>query len=349
MDYVDEENGKFCDIHSLGLDSQALRLVGKATEAFAGETIRYFRVERGLSGATKIVAKPESLFPLMLKIGPKGEIQRECDGDGLLRYRIPPLSIPPLESVHYENELGVIVYRYITGGRVRHVIRRFDTAFHQLPSYTVLQIVDDLYDVILKKCHWLDGKYEMLPLRLPDLTTPRELDGDEKWSKLLGEYDNYRRIADGTIAPHGITHGDVHAKNILITRNDAPILIDFSMAMPRSCHYIDFAKMEVNLQFQVENNSARNLWRVGTQVYSADSLIVPRSNTKLLSCVHRIRSNLWQGCVRGSLKMNSQDIDRGYRGYLLYCLGRFYSRTSNSEENRNIAYQEFLGLLGYSQ
>src|SRR3546814_14836219 len=84
----------------------------------------------------------------------------------------------------------------------------FDTAFSELTTYGVLQIVDDLYDVILKKCHWLDGQYEMRSLELPFLLTPDDLQGDEKWDRMFEAYRDFKEEADGVTAPQGKGHGD---------------------------------------------------------------------------------------------------------------------------------------------
>src|SRR3989442_3017908 len=185
----------------------------------------------------------------------------------------------------------------------------------------------------------------MSPITLPEMSTTSELNSDSQWVDIVSRYDNVRKVCSRIQAPHAVVHGDLHAKNILITRDDAPVLIDFSMARTDTCQYLDFAKFESYLQFQINGLLADEMWRIESLMYGDTSLIIPHSNSKLAACIHRIRSNLWQGCTRQSLQMNSEDIDLGYRGYLIYCLMRFYSRGSNSTDSRNRAYHQLTHLI----
>lgn len=347
MDYVDDLNGRFVEtLVDLGLDDDACSLIEKAVSRFTPLKVRYFILQRGLSNVYKVVAKPETLYPLLIKIGPRKEIDPEIAGDKLLRDRMPPLSIPPLEEVLHGETYSLIAYRYVTGGRVRDLIKRFDTELPSLDTYSSIEVIDNIYDIALKKSHWLDGQFEIKEIELPPLFTPDHLRSNNDWIVIRDRYEQYRNEIEGTPAPYGIVHGDLHSKNVLIARGNIPVLIDFSMAEQNACHYIDFSKLEVHLQFQIDKDVAEKMWRVRELVYGNDSLILPRSNTKLLACIHRIRSNLWQGCSRREVGMKSDDIDKGYRGFLLFSLARFYSRDKNAMQNREIAWEEFFSLLG---
>jgi len=345
MDYVDDFNADFIEIEALHISDDDKALLREICQPYEKNRVRYVVIERGLSGAVKLVAKPECLFPLFIKLDSAEAISREEAGDRLIRNRVPPLSIPPLEAVVLRENRGAIAYRYVTGGRVRHLIRRFDTALRELSTYKALAIIDDIFDVILKKCHWLDGQYKVCPIRLPEMPTTSELNSDSNWIDMLNCYEQVRDFCSRIDAPHAIVHGDLHAKNVLVTRDDTPVLIDFSMAKTDTCQYLDFAKFESCLQFQVDGLLAEEMWRTESLMYGKTSLIIPHSNSKLAACIHRIRSNLWQGCTRLSLQMDSEVIELGYRGYLIYCLMRLYSRTANSTDSRNRAYHQVKSLF----
>ena len=338
MDYVDDINGEFVDdLANFDLDPDARGLIEQAVTRFSPLKVRYLELQRGLSDAYKIVAKPETLYPLLIKIGLTTDIKTEISGDKLLRDRMPPLSMPPIEEVLYGDAHALIAYRYVTGGRVRDLVKRFDTELPNLSTYNALEIIDTVYDIAMKKCHWLDGQYEIKEINLPPLYRPDDLEDYDDWEIIEREYNQYKERIKGTPAPYGIVHGDLHSKNILVARGNTPVLIDFSMAAESCCHYIDFSKFEVHLQFQVAATFAKKVWRVKERVYGSDPLIVPRSNTKVLACIHRIRANLWQGCTRREVSLALDDIDKGYRGYLLFSLARFFLRRKNAPENRRIA------------
>jgi len=344
MDYVDDLQGDFLELEQLDVSDEDRWLLAELAKPYSPLKVRYVLISRGLSSAIKIVAKPETLFPLLVKLDARQQIEQEAHGDMIIRDRVPPLSIPPLERVIHAESRSALAYRYVTGGRVRHLIRRFDTVFQSLNAYRAIQIVDDVFDVILKKCHWLDGQYTMDKVILPDMRYESELEGDQQWTELAYLYEKVQNILSNKKAPHGVVHGDLHAKNILVTRDDAPVLIDFAMVQEGLCVFYDFARFETNLQFQVDGALADKFWRNQELFYGETSLIIPHGNSKLSACVSRIRGNLWQGCSRKSLRMDTADVDAVYRGYLIFCLLRFYSRTSNSMDSRARARNQILGL-----
>ena len=345
MDYVDDLQGHFLELSQLDIVCEEDHaLLAELAARYAPLKVRYVVISRGLSTSIKIVAKPETLFPLLIKLDSREVIEKEVRGDSIIRNRVPPLSIPPLEQFTYRGSRGALAYRYITGGRVRHLIRRFDTVLSLLPTYRALQIIDDIFDVILKKCHWLDDQYIMKAVQLPDMIYKSKTPTDENWPKLLTLYHEVQSCLCHIIAPHAIVHGDLHAKNVLITRDDAPVLIDFAMVEKDMCQFYDYARFEAYLQLQVDAVLAEKYWLNQELFYGATPLIIPHSNSKLSTCVSRIRANLWQGCTRRSMRMESADIDAVYRGYLIFCLMRFYCREENSMASKTRAFDQIMGL-----
>ena len=122
MDVVDDYGGEFVAFDALPLSDVDRTVLLRATARFQPRTVRYLPLARGRSPATKVILKPEALFPLIVKINSAAAIEAEYQGDRLIRDRVPPLSIPPLEGVYFEADRGAIAYRYITGGRVRELL-----------------------------------------------------------------------------------------------------------------------------------------------------------------------------------------------------------------------------------
>ena len=347
MDRVDDQQvdahpGEWCLLDVLDLSDDDRNILNALTSRFSD--VRHFVLHRGLSNAVKVVSKPRSLFPFLIKLDSKTSIETECIGDRLLRERTPPLSVPPFEGSSYSADRGGIAYRYVTGGRVRDLARRFDTAITDLSTYRSLQIIDDIYDVILKKCHWLDGAFDMRPVQLPELLDPEG--EDDRWPALKAAYQRAAAVCLRLLAPHGVIHGDLHAKNVLLTRDDAPVLIDFARARSGQCQMADFATFEAPLQFQVDSEVAAQYWEMQDLQYGPELLIIPHSNARLAACVHRVRSNLWQGCTRWGVKMPAREVDLVYRGFLMHALLRLRRRFDNSPATRERAADQAMLLSG---
>lgn len=346
MDYVDEKRAKFVEFTDLGLCKTDQELIKQLTSKFSGTKIYYLKIDRGLSKENKLVIKPSSLFPFLIKIGKKEEILNEQKGYQLIHFRIPPSNIPQLEDFRTLEDRAALMYRYITGGRVSDRVNRLDNYLGTVQSDAALPILKEILDVVIKKCHWLDGHFKMLPIVLPELENPQEDVDFSIWEEITNIYNKIRERAQRIKAPHGIVHGDLHPKNILVTRNQVPVLIDFNFVKPCSCIFIDYAKLEVYLQFQLDSQITDNFWRISERVYSNEPLILPRSDKAVASYIHAIRSTLWKNCLSISVGLKNEEIDLGYRAYLLYCLIRFWSRVGSSAFSREVALKEIRSLVG---
>src|ERR1051325_11447032 len=124
MDSVDDHT-HLSLLNELNLDEEDTNLLNKLATRFTQES-RYLLVQRGLSTAIKVVLKPARLFPFLVKLDLKDEIEAEYSGDQLVRLRTPPLSIPPFEAFEKSDTHAALMYRYITGGRVKDVVDRLD-------------------------------------------------------------------------------------------------------------------------------------------------------------------------------------------------------------------------------
>ncbi|HOC78656.1 MAG TPA: phosphotransferase [Methanofastidiosum sp.] len=345
MDYVDEKRAKFVKFTDLDLCETEEKLVRQMISRFNNTKIFYLKIDRGLSKEKKIVIKPASLFPYLIKIGNKEEILKEHEGYQLVHLRIPPSNIPFLEDFKTIDDRAALMYRYITGGLVSDPVNRLDNYLGTVQSDVAIPTLKEILDVTMKKCHWLGGNFEMLPINLPELENPQEGVDVSIWKKLTNLYNQVKEKVKKIKAPHGIVHGDLHPKNILITRNNTPVLIDFSFVKSNFCIYIDYAKLEVYLQFQLNSQVTGEFLRVNERVYSNEPLILPRSNKAVASYIHAIRSTLWKNCLSKYVRLKNEEIDFGYRAYLLYCLIRLWSKVGNSSSSREIALKEIKSLI----
>jgi serine/threonine protein kinase len=351
MDFVDQISAQYKPLSKLGLNPDERKLLKKITSEYANYHLYFFKINRGLSEEKKLVVKPSGLFPFLLKIGGKKSISDELDGYNLLKLRLPPLSIVPLERYEFYKNKGALLYRYVTGGLVKEPVNRMDVALsfslydkNYIDVYNAL--IKNLLDVVLKKCHWLDGNFEMRNIQFPKLPKPEVSIKNKNWLLISNNYKKYISKYRFIKAPFGIVHGDLHPKNVLISNQNAPILIDFSMAKSDSCIYIDYAKLEVSLQFQLKRELLHSISHILDRLYAFDGLILPRSHQALASYINTIRTTLWKICLSKTASLTNYDIEKGYKGFLLYYLIRFWSKIGNSQQARQIALEEIFSLFG---
>lgn len=235
MDFV-EDGPHLYSLDQLGLEVERTDLLRRLANLFPGVSVGYLILDRGLSTATKVVLKPKGLFPFIVKIDSLAEIRAELAGGELMRLRLPPLSLAPLEASIEANTLGAIMHRYVTGGRIKDKISRLDIHLDRCSPETAQRIITETLDVILKKCHWLDGAFVLREVSLEDVRPEPGID-TTSWRRLSDKFDRLRNRLRGIRAPHAIVHGDLHAKNILIGRTGAPVLVDFRNAAADTCVY----------------------------------------------------------------------------------------------------------------
>jgi serine/threonine protein kinase len=344
MDIVDEIRGRLQPLDGLGLSPVDEQLVTSLLAPWSDREILYLPINGGLSGAIKIFAKPRSLFPFIVKIGDAHVIEREHIGDKVIRLRVPPLNIPPLVGYDCRNGRAAIMYRYITGGRVRDRVDRLDQYLSRVSDERGTSIVRELFDTVLRKCHWMDGDFKMRPVRMKPLDDPEPGIAKTEWSQVNAAYELLRRDAEQHQAPHAIIHGDLHPKNVLVTRDGAPVLIDFAFVGQGACVFRDFGKFEVGLQFELDESLRDRFRKVALRVHSGEPLILPRTDGGIGLLIHTVRSILWRDCLSRTVGMTADTIDTVYRAYLAYSLARVFSRASNSHEARRAAYEHIMGL-----
>lgn len=344
MDYVDETRGDLQPLDTMGLSAADEDLVTSLLAPRFDGQILYRLINRGLSDSIKIVAKPRTLFPFIVKLDSVAKIEREYIGDRVIRMRVPPLNIPPFEGFLSRSGRGALMYRYITGGRVRDRVDRLDQYLSRVSDERGTSILRELFDTVLVKCHWMDGSLTMRRVQMKPLSDPEPGTEANAWSEVVAAYDLLRRDAEQHQAPHAIIHGDLHTKNVLVSRDGGPVLIDFAFVEQDACIFRDIAKFEACLQFHLDGSLEEHFRKYASRVYSREPLILPRGNAGIPLLIHTLRSTLWRACLSHRVQMPAKAIDTVYRAFLLYYLAGIMSRTGNLPATKRAAYQEAISL-----
>ncbi|MDQ6949923.1 MAG: aminoglycoside phosphotransferase family protein [Actinomycetota bacterium] len=318
-------------------------------------------ISRGRSIAQKVVIKPSGLFPLLVKLDTSDRIQTELHGDRIIRLRVPSVSIPDPVWHETRGATGILAYRYVTHGRLVERAQRLDVWASTVPKHQLLRLLDRLYESVLKKMHWQDGRTTAQEITPPGIDQP--IHGSLQRSIKMAYDAHVQRTVGGSVlrCPVGIVHGDLHAKNVLVDSGGAPILIDFDRVSYGQPIVLDYVKMDVflplsactslpadptrgpDLEYSIEVHQ-----RVASRLYRAGELIVPRSMRPLASAVHEVRSVFWRGCVSRTGGMDPGDVDDVYGVFLAHALARYLIRRLDEEGNANAEPGFHTALLAFN-
>ena len=295
--------------------------------------VKYKRVEIGLSPVLKLFTKTNSLYPFFLKIGHDNEIQKESRNYGKARHKMPPLSMPPLETFISYNKLkdkeliksktSLIAFRSITGRDKLESPRSLFDEYNNINQYKIIEIIDEIFQVTLRDLHGFGDNpvFKEIEYAIHDL----ELFSRKKFqitTDMVIKYNNLAEIASLSpkIMPHGFVHGDLHCNNILLGRSNMPVIIDFAMLREEGCLLCDYAELEVAIlvtalasNFQETANSARNCYK-GMELYDHYGV------DKFSRCVRVLRSNLLHSVFSVCSKKNDiehSDVSFVYQMLLL--------------------------------
>ncbi|MFW5759167.1 MAG: hypothetical protein ACOCYO_10840 [Bacteroidota bacterium] len=338
MDKVSTKNfidlDDFATQHSLtSIDKKILK---KAATDFL-PNVKFKKLDGSVSDALKIIMKPYTLYPYMVKIDDWVNIEKEQRGDEIVRLRVPSINIPAFAGEVMEQNRRAIIYLYLTDGRISNVVDRLDVYlgrvdYNEEVSYKSIDSRDrhlifiDIPDTVLKKCHCLDAQFEMKIVWFPTMTEPPNgfIEDEGLKTELLNLYKRIFGIVTKYKAPHGIIHGDLHTKNILVSKGLEPIIIDFTHVRKDACVFFDYAKLEHWLQSQLKKDFTKQFFKKGLHLrrYSDEPLILPKSHHGVVKYVNEIRTILWKTCLSNTVKINHEDIDAVNRCFLIYFLIR---------------------------
>lgn len=347
-------------LHELALSEHEIKVMNDLlSQSFPPQEIEnfyYLQINRGLSKAKKIAAKPHNLYPLLIKLSTVEDISDEYGGYKKLLFRVNTSNLLRCEGIAYHGAIGGIAYHYVTRGRVRDTYDRLDVIPKdgaKEESDRVNKIINNVLDSALKKSHFSHGlPKDIRPVKMHMEDTRIFTDHfftEKEKIELLAVYNRIISNALNIMAPFGTVHGDLHPKNILVGMNDTPILIDYNYVRSGECIFTDYAKLEVYMLTMFPQNVTtsffdRNLFE---RQYSSDPLILPRSERCFLSsAIFEIRKILWKNCMSNNIAMNYLEIDIVYRAYLAYHFLRMAKKTGVSRWARDVAYNAILNLGG---
>lgn len=361
METISQTNEALVTINQLDLTNQEIEVLKNLLEKiFAERDVKNFlflQINRGLSKAKKIAAKPHNLYPLMIKISSKREILEEYEGYRNLRFKVNSSNLLFCEGIAYNGETGGIAYQYVTRGRVRDTYDRLDTIPRdgsKEDTERVIRIINNVFESALKKCHFGHG----LPKDVRPVTFSKEntsiftdnLFSEEQQSQIINVYNEIIGKACGILAPFGTVHGDLHPKNVIVGINDIPILIDYNYVKSGECIYTDYAKLEVHMLTMFPRKVTASFFnrKLFERQFSFEPLILPRSGRDFLSAViFEIRKNLWKNSMSNDIGRNYLEIDKVYRAYLAYHFLKIVKKCGVSEWSRRMAYMAILSLGGH--
>lgn len=359
MDIITDAGGNFCSLSELKINDKEKKLLEEISNNLnLSCSIKYLPLFKGLSTAKKIAIKPDGMYPFLVKLDTLDEIMMEYDGYKTLQYNIDSLNILSFVTFKQIEDIGAIVYRYVTKGRVKQLYDRFDTYLtinsNENEIYQMLKITNNIFDIALKKCHWRDGTAEIKPIVLRTFNTmPFEDDffSEDEVQLLKTIYTTYCDSIKGIKAPFGIIHGDFHPKNVIIGLNDIPVIIDYTHVKKCDCIYNDYAKLETHFLFQIDKeltnmffykDSPKSLY---DRYYSAEFLILPRSTNNIPSVIiQEIRKILWKNCLSNTICLSNNEIDMGYRAYLIFYFIQLCRRKGVDEDTRRLSYKSVRSL-----
>lgn len=360
MENISQTNDALVTIDQLELTDQEVELIQSLLSRIFTEkeieTVYFLQINRGLSKAKKIAAKPHNLYPLLIKISNKKEILDEYEGYRNLKFKVNSSNLLFCEGTVYNDEIGGIAYHYVTRGRVRDTYDRLDTIPKdggKEDTERVIRIINNLFESALKKCHFGHGlPKDVRPVSLDRETISAFTDDlftNEEKRRIIHFYNDIIDNACGILAPFGTVHGDLHPKNVIVGINDIPIIIDYNYVASEECIYTDYAKLEVHMltMFPGEVTDSFFARKLFERQFSSEPLILPRSGRDFLSAViFEIRKNLWKNSMSNDIGRNYMEVDKVYRAYLAYHLLKIAKRQGVSEWARRMAYMAVLNLGG---
>jgi serine/threonine protein kinase len=367
MDIVTDLDGDYKSLDDLHIKIEYKEIIEKTLihlkDSYLSLDItraKYMIISKGLSTAIKVVIKIEGLYPFLAKIDTKNNTDKEYNGYQILQFHIDSANLLPFITYEKSEQTGLLLFRYITKGRVKYQYERFDTFLNTVDllhiNEEIINLVDNIFDSVFKKCHWGDGHPIMHSVKLKlfkDFIFDDDFFNDEERKNIEKSYIKHVNACSNLIAPHGLIHGDLHPKNILIGMNNIPIIIDFTHVKIGECIFKDYAKLETFFLFQVPNQFSKRFFEKNVNQtlfqrhYSVEPLILPRSvHNPISRVIQEIRTLLWKNCLSLTINMDFKNIDAIYRAYLIYYFIQLCRRSGVNKQTRERAYKGICYLNG---
>lgn len=317
----------------------------------AAAEFKFKRISIGMSPTTKLVAYSNDIYPYFIKIGEIQAIRTEVSNYNRASARIPPLYLPPLETVidseikKYKTEnnkgLALVAYRYISGKNKGKSPETLLDAFPRISTYEAIELIDEIFQVIFRDFHKFSKEttLEKFEHFRHDASLFDAL-GDERISQMVRAYNNSLRGASRPMLPHGMVHGDLHAENLIINNRLNPVVIDFEMMRRQGCLINDFVELEVAILMAAIDSDVDSFGPTSRICYNSNRIFYNFGVDKFSRCVRAIRANLGfllfcDGPLEPTDKV-IRDVEKVYRHLLLrYLCSYAYVARKSMPESRS--------------
>jgi hypothetical protein len=259
----------------------------------------------GLSQSTKLLALADSFYPFFLKISDNASILRESSNFTKATARIPPLHLPPRETLissedpAIKNEVNdgysLLAVPFLTDSSKGQAPTSLFEAFPRLSTYDMVEIIDEIFQVVFRDFHC----FHKLPPANMKPFEPR-LHNVQIFNKLgsvtiNGMVERYNQLATTCAKPnlpHGMIHGDLHCENIILNKRNMPLIIDFEMMKMDACLINDFAEFEIALVVAALDADVELYGPTIRACYSGAPMFEVFGIDKIVRAIRTIRANL---------------------------------------------------------
>ena len=308
----------------------------------------------GLSKSTKLLALSSEVYPYFIKISDVASIQKEVWNFNRATAKIPPLHIPPLETViSSENErirtdqndgYALLAIRYITDTSKGEAPKSLFEAFARLDVYQSIGIIDEIFQVILRDLHAFHKLKETDFRPYKHHTHNHAVFAQQKNATLNSMLERYDKLVAETRPlrlPHGNVHGDLHCENIIMNSRNMPLIIDFEMMRTDGCLINDFAEFEISLTVAALDNDVELYGKSVRDCYNSSTMFGFYGVDKIIQSIRTIRVNLTHMLFNVAkiepTKEFISELDYTYRLVLLrYICSYTWVSLQSMNEKRNL-------------
>jgi hypothetical protein len=259
----------------------------------------------GLSQSTKLLALAESFYPFFLKISDNASIQRESSNFTKATARIPPLHLPPRETLISSEDPAIknavndgyslLAVPFLTDSIKGQPPTSLFGAFPHLTTYDLVEIIDEIFQVVFRDFHSFhkltSGRFRPFEPRLHNVEIFNTL-GRATLTSMVERYNQLALSCDKPVLPHGIIHGDLHCENIILNKRNMPLIIDFEMMKMDACLLTDFAEFEIALVVAALDADVELYGPSIRGCYSSASMFEVFGIDKIVRAIRTIRANL---------------------------------------------------------
>jgi hypothetical protein len=304
----------------------------------------------GLSQSTKLLALADSFYPFFLKISDNASIQRESSNFAKATARIPPLHLPPRETLissespAIKNEVNdgysLLAVPFLTDSSKGQAPTSLFEAFPRLTTYQLVEVIDEIFQVVFRDFHSFHklspANFRPMEPRLHNLELFKSVDRVTLTS-MVERYNHLAATCARPSLPHGILHGDLHCENIILNKRNMPLIIDFEMMNMDGCLINDFAEFEVALVVAALDADVELFGPSIRSCYGSASMFELFGIDKIVRAIRAIRANLAHNLFNlakiPATRQILDDLDYAYKIALLryICSYTWFAVQSMSE------------------